>query len=361
MSAFSAAPLAMSSIRTCSINFNHWYVVALAAEVGVKPLGVTLWQLPIAVYRDSGGRVLAIEDRCPHRQVKLSEGRVVGGNLECAYHGWQFDAQGNCAKIPYFEAEQKLPPCQLRTYPVQEKEGFIWVYPGDLDYLATHQPEPLGLPEWSHLNYIGSVAPIDCPGHFSYLIENLMDMYHGHLHDNYQAWASAALREIQGDGAPQSGSLRDRLIVDYDAQSYYKIDHILSISQLFFPALRKLHAENLRVSYLYPHWVSTLGADFKIYCLFCPVSPTQTKAYLVHFTSLEAFPNLHKLPIAFRRFLKNRLTGTAKSLLNGLIEQDVRMIAQEQAAFDQHPDRPNVEVNPVLAKVQQLIRHQAQA
>ncbi|MEB3161257.1 MAG: aromatic ring-hydroxylating dioxygenase subunit alpha [Synechocystis sp.] len=353
MNAVSASPLTMSSIRTCPINFNHWYVVAQAEEIGVKPVGITLWQLPIAVYRDSFGQVQAIEDRCPHRQVKLSEGRVVGNHLECAYHGWQFDAQGNCAHIPYFDQGKKLPPCQLRTYPVQEKDGFIWLYPGDLGYLATHKPEPLDVPEWFHLNYIGSVAPMDCPGHFSYLIENLMDMYHGHLHDHYQAWASAALRRIQGE--------EDYLIADYDAQSYYKIDHILSISQLFFPALRKLHPEMLRVSYRYPHWVSTLGADFKIYCLFCPVSPTQTKAYLVHFTSLEAFPNLHKLPIAFRRFLKNRLANTAKPLLNGLIEQDIRMIAQEQAAFDQHPDRPNVEVNPVLAKVQQLIRHQAQA
>ncbi|MEY2984090.1 MAG: hypothetical protein RLZZ568_707 [Cyanobacteriota bacterium] len=353
MSAVSPTSSAMSSIRACPINLNHWYVVAQANEVGSKPLGVMLWQQPIALYRDGRGQVQAIEDRCPHRQVKLSEGQVIGGNLECAYHGWQFDAQGNCAHIPYFEAGQKLPPCRLRTYPVQEKDGFIWLYPGDLDYLASHRPDPLGIPEWDHLNYIGSVAPLDCPGHFSYLIENLMDMYHGHLHDHYQAWASAALREIHADG--------DRLMVDYDAQSYYKIDHLLSISQLFFPALRRLHPETLRVSYLYPHWVSTLGADFKIYCLFCPVSPTQTKAYLVHFTSLEAFPKLHKLPIAFRRFVKNRLTGTAKPLLQGLIAQDVRMIAQEQAAFDRHPDRPNLEVNPALAKVQQLIRHQAQA
>jgi len=347
----------MSSIRTCGINVNHWYVVALGDEVGLKPLGVTLWQLAIAVYRDQSGQVQAVEDRCPHRQVKLSEGKVVGNNLECAYHGWQFTPQGYCAKIPYFARDQTLPPCQLRTYPVLEKDGFIWLYPGDLAYLEHHKPEPLALPEWSHLNYIGSVAPFDCPGHFSYLIENLMDMYHGHLHDHYQAWASASLRKIYSDDSPQ----QNRLVVDYDAQSYYKIDHILAISQLFLPALRKLHPETLRVSYLYPHWVSSLGADFKIYCLLCPVSLSQTKAYLVHFTSLEAFPKLHKLPIAFRRFLKNRLTNTAKPLLNNLIKQDVRMIAQEQAAFNQYPDRPNVEVNPALGKVQQLIRHQAQA
>lgn len=342
---------ALSALRTAPINFNHWYVVAQAQEVGTKPVGVTLWEQPIAIYRDQQGQVQAIEDRCPHRQVRLSEGQVVGNNLECAYHGWQFNAQGHCAQIPYFEAGQKLPPCRLRTYPVQEKDGFIWLYPGDLDYLAHHNPQPMGLPEWEHLNYIGSFAPFICPGHFSYLIENLMDMYHGHLHDNYQAWASASLSNIE--------YAADQVVVDYDAQSYYKIDKIWSISQLFFPALRQLHPENLKVSYLYPHWSSTLGADFKIYCLFCPISAKETKAYLVHFTSLEAFPKLHKLPVAFRRFLKNWLSGTARSLLEGLIEQDVRMIAQEQQAFEQNPDSQNVEVNSALAKVQQLIRQQA--
>ncbi|WLT37282.1 hypothetical protein NON20_15240 [Synechocystis sp. B12] len=44
-----------------------------------------------------------------------------------------------------------------------------------------------------------------------------------------------------------------------------------------------------------------------------------------------------------------------------MIDQDIRMISQEQAAFEQNPDRQNVEVNPALAKVQQLIRQQALA
>jgi phenylpropionate dioxygenase-like ring-hydroxylating dioxygenase large terminal subunit len=351
MSALSSHGQALSALRTTPINFNHWYVVAQAGELGQGPLGIVLWEKAIAIYRDRDGQVRAVEDCCPHRQVKLSEGKVLGNNLECAYHGWQFDAQGHCAKIPYFDEGQKLPPCHLRTYPVQEKDGFIWLYPGDLDYLEQHKPEPLALPEWNHLNYIGSFAPFECPGHFSYLIENLMDMHHGHLHDNYQAWASASLRQIETNG--------DRVVVDYDAQSYYKIDKIWSISQLFFPALRQLHPENLQVSYIYPHWSSTLGADFKIYCLFCPVSASKTRAYLVHFTSLEAFPKLHKLPVVFRSFLKSWLSGTARPLLEGLIDQDIRMIAQEQAAFEQNPDRQNVEVNPALAKVQQLIRQQA--
>ena len=122
-----------------------------------------------------------------------------------------------------------------------------------------------------------------------------------------------------------------------------------------------MHPEPLRVSYAYPHWHSTLGQDFTIYCLFCPINETQTKAYLVHFTSLQAFWRLHKLPVWFRRFVKNSIFGAANGLLRGLIEQDIAMIQQEQDAFNANPSIRNYELNPAIAKVQELIRYQQQA
>ena len=197
------------SLRTCPINLNHWYVLALGKEVTHNPLSVTLWHQPIVLFRDRNGAIHALEDRCPHRHVKLSEGKVIGDQLECAYHGWQLDQTGQCASIPYLTEKQKLPNCKIRSYPIKELDGFIWVFPGDLDYLEQTQIEPMGIPEWEHLNYIGSVATIDCQGHFSFLIENLMDMYHGHLHDNYQAWASAKLEKLSAD--------RDRVDAYYEA------------------------------------------------------------------------------------------------------------------------------------------------
>jgi hypothetical protein len=183
------------------------------------------------------------------------------------------------------------------------------------------------------------------------LIENLMDMYHGHLHQDWQAWTDAVLEDIQEDA--------NRVDVHYQAQSYYKIDKIWSISQLFFPALRRLHPEPLDVSYVYPHWVSTLGKDFKIYCLLCPVNQTATRAYLIHFTSLNAFWRLHKLPVWFRRFVKDSLFSSAQKLLDGLVRQDVQMIEEEQQAYLNNPDRRSYELNRALVSVQRLIRNQA--
>ncbi|MEO0852909.1 MAG: aromatic ring-hydroxylating dioxygenase subunit alpha [Cyanobacteria bacterium J06648_11] len=337
-------------IRELGIDFNHWYAVARSSELTDSPLSIELWHQAIVLYRDSGKQVRALEDRCPHRHVKLHHGSVVGDNLQCAYHGWCFDGAGQCSQVPYLEAKQKLPTCTIRSYPVQERDGFIWVFPGDRE--LSDRVEPMHLPEWDGLNFIASVAEIDCEAHFSFLIENLMDMYHGHLHDDYQAWADPVLETLVADG--------DRVDARYQAQSYYRIDKIWSVSQLFFPQLRKLHPEILDVSYVYPNWTSTLGKDFKICCLFTPVSETHTRAFLIHFTSLHAFHRLHKLPIPFRRWVKNRLFNAAKGLLDGLVEQDVVMVEEEQQAYLVRPERRPYELNRAIASVQNLIRQQAE-
>jgi hypothetical protein len=90
------------------------------------------------------------------------------------------------------------------------------------------------------------------------------------------------------------------------------------------------------------------------------VSETQTRAYLIHFTSLNAFPNLHKSPLWVRQFFKDKLFNAAKKLLEGLIRQDVLMIEQEQKFYSNNPQQRSYEVNPTLGKVQALIRQQTQ-
>ncbi|MFP4694794.1 MAG: Rieske 2Fe-2S domain-containing protein [Halothece sp.] len=338
----------MKSVRQLKINPNHWYVVARSNEVTTTPYPITLWKQPIVLYRRQDGNICALEDRCPHRFVKLSSGQVHGDVLECAYHGWRFNQEGKCVAVPYLKQKQKLPPCQLSQYPVQEADGFIWVFLGEHSY-AEKVPR-FQVPEWDHLNYIATVSIIETQAHYSYLIENLMDMYHGHLHQDWQAWTEAKLEKIEETEEEVHGY--------YQAQSYYKIDKIWSISQLFFPKLRQLHPEPLTVSYCYPHWFSTLGDDFKIYCLFSPINETSTRAYLIHFTSLNAFWRLHKLPVWFRRGLKNALFGSAQKLLDGLVRQDVEMMEQEQQAFLNNPHQKGYEFNPILGSVQRLIRKQ---
>ena len=59
-------------LRQLGLSPNHWYVVAQGTEFTDQTLAVTFWHQPIVLYRGSAGQIHAIEDRCPHRQVKLS-------------------------------------------------------------------------------------------------------------------------------------------------------------------------------------------------------------------------------------------------------------------------------------------------
>jgi phenylpropionate dioxygenase-like ring-hydroxylating dioxygenase large terminal subunit len=98
----------------------------------------------IGLYRDKSLKVYALEDCCSHAQVKLSHRQVVNNQLECAYHGWSFNSEAECTAVPYLAANQKLPNSEIRHYPVKEQDGFIWLFPSDIEPSLG----PLSLPEW---------------------------------------------------------------------------------------------------------------------------------------------------------------------------------------------------------------------
>jgi phenylpropionate dioxygenase-like ring-hydroxylating dioxygenase large terminal subunit len=217
--------------------------------------------------------------------VLLSHGEVVDGELECIYHGWRFSPEGDCTHVPYLGEHQKLPTCTIRRYPVREQQGFIWVFPGDPERLAAEGMAPLDLPEWDHLNYIATVSIIDVEAHYSFLIENLMDMYHGRLHDDFQAWANPVLADLS-----ESPGCVD---VHYNAESYYRIDKIWSVSQLFFPALRQAPPRGSLRQLSLPQLGLNPGARFQN---LLPVLPGEPHSHPRFFNSFHLPPSLSPSP-----------------------------------------------------------------
>jgi renierapurpurin 18,18'-hydroxylase len=338
-----------SHLRRAGIDPHRWYMIARSADVNERPVGREIWKQRVVLFRTGAGAIHALEDFCAHRLVRLSHGRMVDDEIECSYHGWRFDAAGRCTHIPHLALKRVLPNCVVKSFPVMERHGFIWIYPGDPARAADAMPMAMG--EWDDLNEIHSVARLTCRAHFSYLVENLMDMYHGSLHAQYQVWTAQALREVvQTD---------DQLTAKYDATTCYRVTNLGSILQLFVRWLRRKHVASLTVTYDYPNWRSTLGDDFKIFCLICPVNERLTDAYLIHYTSLAKFAGLQKAPLAVRRLIKRALNNVARQLLENLVRQDVVMIEEEQAAFEANPQREPFEVNRTIRRVQRLIRRQA--
>lgn len=108
---------------------NAWYVAATTAEVGREPLRRKLLGRQVVLFRQEDGQPVALYDRCPHRGYPLSEGVLVGDNIQCGYHGLQFGNDGCCKVIP---SGGDMPPgLGVPSYPVAERWEWLWIWAGD--------------------------------------------------------------------------------------------------------------------------------------------------------------------------------------------------------------------------------------
>jgi phenylpropionate dioxygenase-like ring-hydroxylating dioxygenase large terminal subunit len=107
-----------------------WLPVARSADVSTRPRAVVADGRPLVLVRLApDGPPVAFAAHCPHRLVPLAAGSVVDGRLRCAYHGWEFGADGTCAAVPSLGPDTRPPPrASLPPGPaVREAEGQVWL------------------------------------------------------------------------------------------------------------------------------------------------------------------------------------------------------------------------------------------
>jgi phenylpropionate dioxygenase-like ring-hydroxylating dioxygenase large terminal subunit len=111
--------------------FGFWYPAVPSTKLRPGSMqALQMLGLPILLCRDRNGRPAAMRDLCPHRGMPLSFGRFDGERVECPYHGWQFDTQGRCRRIPALPegATLQTDKVGVTTYPAEETDGMIWLY-----------------------------------------------------------------------------------------------------------------------------------------------------------------------------------------------------------------------------------------
>jgi vanillate monooxygenase len=170
---------------------NAWYVAATPEEIAQKPLGRRICGHRMVIFRSEGGQVVAMEDFCPHRGAPLSLGFVRGETLVCGYHGLALDCQGRADNMPG-QRVKNFPP--VRRFPVVERYGFIWVWPGDADQATPDKLHHLPWAEDEGWAYGGGLYHIACD--YRLMIDNLMDL----THETYVHASSIGQKEI--DEAP---------------------------------------------------------------------------------------------------------------------------------------------------------------
>jgi phenylpropionate dioxygenase-like ring-hydroxylating dioxygenase large terminal subunit len=324
--------------RAAGLHPDYWY--AVAQDRHLKPgqvMEVVFWKRAIALFRTHDGKLGAIEDRCAHRQVKLSLGEVQGCHLVCAYHGWSYNAEGRVVEIPHDLFGRPMPNFRVPPFPVKVRYGLIWIFPGD-PALAEQRaipdiPELEGESRWA-------CVPLEFTwrAHHSMIVDNVSDFTHAHLHRKYKPFLGSNLKRCEAQG--------DKVFVSYDT-----LVGAGPISGLFVDR-RRVNTNSIDLCYEYPYQWSNTGGRIRHWLFLLPVDERTTRVFfLFYFDALKIPFTPLRIPQSVLSFF---LKIANRALIRPLLSQDGWIIEEEQLAYEKHFDAPLAELNPAVNLFQDL-------
>jgi len=156
---------------------NFWYVAARSEELAEQPVKVRMLGQDFVLFRDTTGSAACLADTCVHRGASLGLGKLKDGCIQCPYHGWRFDRDGRCIKIPSLGAGARVPArARVDSYPVIERYGLIFAFLGDLP--EDERPPILDVPEWAQAGWRTMGYTYEWDAHFQRSVENSLDAPH---------------------------------------------------------------------------------------------------------------------------------------------------------------------------------------
>jgi phenylpropionate dioxygenase-like ring-hydroxylating dioxygenase large terminal subunit len=318
---------------------DYWYPVEL--DRAVRPgevVEVTFWKRSIALFRGTDGVLRAVDNRCAHRQLPLTEGAVDGCVLTCQYHGWQHDGEGRVAAIPHETFGHPMPRRSIGSYPVAVRYGLIWIFPGRPE-LAADRPIPdipqlTGDDPWWCVSIDGTWR-----GHHSMIIDNVSDFTHAFLHRKYQPFGESTLTGLKSDGDRVEVSYRTTVNGSRAGRAF--IDPTIDTGAI-------------ELCYVYPYQWSDTGGKIRTWCFVLPIDERTTRTFFLFLFAPDAY-RVPYLPVRLPRPLVRVVLWAARRLyMVPLIEQDRAAIEAEQAGFERHHDTPVPELNPAVSRMQEL-------
>jgi phenylpropionate dioxygenase-like ring-hydroxylating dioxygenase large terminal subunit len=155
---------------------DYWYLICPERElVTGKIKSVSILGQNIILFRTKKNEIVALEDRCCHRNVQLSLGFLKNDRIVCGYHGWEYDSRGICQCIPSQNTESKIPPtAKIKSYPVKIYNRWLWLFMGkDKKGALTSLPD---IPEMQQWPYV--YQSYNLKADLAVTAESLIDPYH---------------------------------------------------------------------------------------------------------------------------------------------------------------------------------------
>ena len=335
---FTDAKNRRQKVRAAGMNPNFWYPVEYVGAVGPgQIIEVTFWGKDFAIFRGQDGQLRAIENRCAHRQLKLTTGEVRGCQVVCPYHGWSFDGDGRLVDIPHELFDKNMPNIRLPDFEVRERYGLIWLFPGERDRAASvAMPE---IPEIEGPNAWACV-PVDFTwnAHHSMIIDNVSDFTHEYLHRKYEPFKNPTLTHLAAED--------DKVFVEYDTE--------VAAGKLYSSFVPRGSADtsHMKLCYEYPHQWSNTDDWIKHWCFVLPVDERTTRAFFLFYYKQLKIPFL---PVGIpRRLMVPILEIANRLLMRPLLEQDGFAVEAEQLGYERHYDAPVAELSPAVHAFQKL-------
>jgi phenylpropionate dioxygenase-like ring-hydroxylating dioxygenase large terminal subunit len=292
---------------------NQWYAILESNEIKKgKIIGMTRMGEKMVAWRNRQGELSVMSDKCPHRGVALSIGKVMGDCIQCPFHGFEYDVSGDCSLVPAIGSNAEPPRAlHVRTYPVQEAHGFVYIWWGDLQ----GELPPVPWFESIRADMVYTTLRDHWANHYARAIENQLDVVHlPFIHHNTIGRGNKTL--VNGPIATE--------------ESHWPGDHLINLwvyneldngqkpkksSELPKPGRRPFL--QFRFGNLWQNWIAD---GLRIVVAFAPIDNENTMMYLRYYHSVH-FPVLRQL------------TGWVGSLANLVIERQDRRVVNTQRPF----------------------------
>ena len=311
----------------------YWYPVEYDNAIAPgQVVEVKFWDTSVALFRGKDGKLGALENRCAHRQVKLSLGEVKDCQLACSYHGWTYDCSGKLTHVEHELFGGSFPQVRLRTYPVQVKYGMIWIFFGDTA-LMDERPIPTVAEAEGPNKWVVVPIHFDIQCHPTAIINNVMDSTHvASLHRTFR---TRSLIYGKVTSCVEEG---DTVHLTHDIQ--------LDKGALLRWIVRPLKVPEQVSVYEYPYMHVNVGQVYKLYNFMLPVGPRRTRLFMLACSDRLTFPFT---PWLIPNAMVSPFIGIARqALAKPLFIEDVWSFEAEQQGYDAHYDKPSIDPHPAI-------------
>ena len=336
--AFEDAKNTRQKVRAAGLDPNYWYPAEWSKDLKAGEVKeIVFWKRSLALFRGEDGQVRAIENRCAHRQLKLTTGHVEGCNLVCPYHGWAYDGEGRVVDIPHSLFGRKFPKFKVPDVPVQERYGIVWFFPGDPENAAKVAlpdiPELEGPDAWAQIPVDGTWS-----AHHSMIFDNVCDFTHAYLHRRFRPFVDADLLKYETIG--------DSVYLEYDTKVGDGQFNKLFINR------KRVNVDHMKLGYQYPYQWSNTDDQIKHWLFVCPIDERTSRSFFIFYFKQFVVP-FTQIGIP-KSVLKAFLPAAKQFTVKPLLAEDGVAVEAEQEGWERHWDAPLAELNPVVKAFQEL-------